>query len=207
GSAAGTRPPGRSLRGGRVRGQERPYFQPFVDRLAARAGGGGQFGGEFERPLVAVDVDHHPAGDEVLGLRERAVGDRRPALAVVADERALRGERLAVDVLAGALQPVGEVLHVLQVGGQLLGRPLVHRHVVDRRGRASVVLEQQVLGHDVLLVAARPIVAVFTAGTEPLAHSRHPPRHFFPRVFRAAPVRTATPRRPRSWTAPSLPAS
>jgi len=58
-----------------------------------------------------------------------------------------------LDELAGALEPSSEVLHVLQVGRKLLRRPLVHRHVVDRCRRAPVVLEQQVLGHHVLLSA------------------------------------------------------
>ena len=105
-----------------------------MDRLAAGARRGGQLAGQLERPLVGVDVDDHPAGDEVLGLGERAVGDRRPALAVVPDQRALRGQRLAVDELAVLLQPLGEVAHELDVGVDLLGRPLVHRHVVDGPG-------------------------------------------------------------------------
>ena len=48
---------------------------------------------------------------------------------------------------------VGEVVHVLDVGRDLLRRPLVHRHVVDAGRGAPVVLEQQVLGHRVLLGA------------------------------------------------------
>ena len=41
-----------------------------------------QLAGQLDRPLVAVDVDRHPTGDQVLGLGERAVGDRWPPLAV-----------------------------------------------------------------------------------------------------------------------------
>ena len=143
----------------------------------------GQLTSQLERPLVAVDVDHHPAGDQVLGLRERTVGDRRPPLAVVADERALRRECLPVDELAGLLEPRGEVAHVLDVGRHLVGRPLVHRHVVDRRRRAPVVLEQQVLGHHVLLRCGTARVAVFTAGTEASAGSRHPRATSSARIF------------------------
>ena len=79
--------------------------------------------GQLEGAVVAVDVDHHPAGDEVLGLGERTVGDRRAALAVVPDERPLGRERLTVDELAGPLEPDREVVHVLDVGRDLLRRP------------------------------------------------------------------------------------
>ena len=58
----------------------------------------------------------------------------------------------AVDELAGALEPGGEVAHELDVGVDLVRRPLVHRDVVDGRRGASVVLEEQVLRHGVLLV-------------------------------------------------------
>ena len=132
--------------------EEGPDLQPLVDRLAAGAGRGRQLAGELDRPLVAVDVDHHPAGDQVLRLGERAVGHRRPPLAVGADPDAVGRQRLPVDELAGALEPGGEVVHELDVRLDLVGRPLVHRDVVHRRRRASVVLEQQVLGHGVLLV-------------------------------------------------------
>ena len=67
--------------------------------LPPASGGCRQLAGERERALVAVDVDHHPAGDQVFGLREGPVGDWWPALPVVPDERALGRERLAVDVL------------------------------------------------------------------------------------------------------------
>jgi hypothetical protein len=50
-----------------------------------------------------LSTDHHPPGDEVLGLRERAVGDRRTSWTVVADEGALNRQRLLVDELAGFL--------------------------------------------------------------------------------------------------------
>src|SRR4051812_44267764 len=41
-------------------------------------------------------------------------------------------------------------MHVLHVGRNLLRRPLVHRHVVERGWRATIMLEQQVFGHYVL---------------------------------------------------------
>src|SRR5437899_2760640 len=72
------------------------------------------------------------------------------------------------------LEPSGEVPHVLHMGRKLLRRTLVHRYVVNRGRRAAVVLEQQVLGHHVLLwCGTRPVVAMFTAETEPRAGSRH----------------------------------
>ena len=57
---------------------------------------------------------------------------------------------LAVDVLSAVFQAVREVLHVLHVRLDLGGGPLVHRHVVDGRRCASVMLEKQVLGHEFL---------------------------------------------------------
>ena len=59
--------------------------------------------------------------------------------------------RLPVDELTAALEPSGEVVHERDVCIDLVGLPLVHRDVVDGRRRASVVLEQQVLRHGVLL--------------------------------------------------------
>src|SRR3981189_1895994 len=59
------------------------------------------------------------------------------------------GEPLTVDELAGPLEPGREVVHVLDVGRDLLRRPLVQGHVVDRSRSAAVVLEQQVLSHRV----------------------------------------------------------
>src|SRR5262249_23353609 len=106
-----------------------------------------QLPGQLEGALVAVDVDHHPAGDEVLGLSERAIGDRRTPLTVIPDPRPLRGQRLTVDELARPLQPGREVAHVLHVHRDLLRRPPVHRHVVNRSRSATVMLEQQVLRH------------------------------------------------------------
>src|SRR4051812_21732632 len=83
-------------------GQERPNLEPLVDGFTTGAGRGRQLAGELDRPLVAVDVDHHPTGDEVLRLRKRTVGDRRPSLAVVADPHAIGRHGLPVDELTGA---------------------------------------------------------------------------------------------------------
>jgi hypothetical protein len=54
--------------------------------------------------------------------------------------------------------------------------PRMWASVAKRYGR--VVLEQQVLGHRVLLGAVRPILAVFTPGTKRRAGSRHPTATF-----------------------------
>jgi len=123
-----------------------------VDRFAAGPRCCRQLTGELDRSLVAVDVDHHPSRDQVLRFGERAVGHRRPPLAVVADPHAVGRQRLSVDELAAALEPSCEVVHEPDVCLDLVGPPLVHRDIVDGRRRASVVLEQQVLGHGVLLV-------------------------------------------------------
>src|SRR5215218_395593 len=99
--------PGAAVRsvGDQGRGaEEGPHLQPLVDRLPAGSGRGRQLSGQLDGAVPGVDVDDHPAGDQVLGLRERTIGDRRPPLAVVADEGAPRRERLAVDELAGALE-------------------------------------------------------------------------------------------------------
>src|SRR3954468_11917556 len=96
----------------------------------------------------------------------------RAPLPGVPDERPLGSEPLAVDELAGPLEPGREVVHVLHVRRDLLRRPLVHGHVVDRGRGAAVVLEQQVLGHrGSLLGAVRPIVVTFTSGTERVTRS------------------------------------
>ena len=83
-------------------GQERPDLEPLVDRLAAGARGGRQLTSELDRSLLAVDVDHEPAGDQVLRLGERPVGHRRAPLAVGADPQAVGRQRLPVDELAAA---------------------------------------------------------------------------------------------------------
>ena len=79
-----------------------------MDRLAAGAGSGRQLAGDLDRAVPGLDVDDHPAGDEVLRLGERAVDDRGAPLAVVKNERAVGRQRLTVDVLAGALEAGGE---------------------------------------------------------------------------------------------------
>src|SRR4029078_524651 len=99
------------LRAGRTYASEGTHLEPFMDRFSTRAGRGGQLAGQLERAVVAVDVDNHPAGDQILGFRERAVGDRRRPFAVVADEGALRRERLIVDVLTGFFEMSGEIPH------------------------------------------------------------------------------------------------
>src|SRR6202012_3265014 len=109
-------------------------------------GGGRQVAGELDRTIPGLDVDDHPARDEVLRLGERTVDDGGAPLAVEADERAVGRQRLAVDVLAAVLEASGEIAHEPDVGVDLLRRPAVHRWKVDGRGRTTaVVLEQQIL--------------------------------------------------------------
>ena len=57
--------------------------------LAAGPGRRRQLAGQLEGPLVAVDVDDHPAGDQVLGLGERAIRHRRTPLAVMPNPHAV----------------------------------------------------------------------------------------------------------------------
>src|SRR5215213_2172982 len=74
-----------SLGDGRRLVHEGPHLEPLVDRLAVGARCGRELTGELDRPLVAVDVDDHPPGDEVLRLRERPVDRGRTAVDVEAD--------------------------------------------------------------------------------------------------------------------------
>ena len=115
--------------------------------FAARTRCGREFAGELDRSFLAVDVDDHPARDQILRLGERAVGHRWLTAAVGTDPHPVRGQRLTVDVLAGSLEPGGEIVHELDVRVDLVRCPLVHRHVVDGVRGASVVLEEQVLRH------------------------------------------------------------
>jgi len=54
---------------------------PFLQPIPSGGRDCGQFPGEFDGAIVVVHIDHHPAGDEVLGSRERSVDYGRPALA------------------------------------------------------------------------------------------------------------------------------
>src|SRR5699024_12587358 len=78
---------------------EGTQLEPLVDRRAVLAGRGRELTGELDRPFGALHVDDHPAGDEVLGLGERPVGDRWPSLPAVAHPEALGCQGLGVDVL------------------------------------------------------------------------------------------------------------
>src|SRR5690606_35074090 len=70
---------------------------PLVQRLAAGTRLGRDVRGELERALARGDVDHEPAGHEVVG---RVAGGHRPDTGpAVAHPRPLGRERLAVDVL------------------------------------------------------------------------------------------------------------
>src|SRR6478735_77137 len=179
---------------------EGAHLEPLVDRPAVLARGQRQLAGELDGTVPAVDVDDVPPGDEVLGLRERAVGGRL-ALLVGPHPGALGREGLRVDVLAVLLQPLAEVVHELHVRVDLLGRPLVHRDVVHGGGRAAVVLEDQVLRHVGAPCQVRPIVAASTPGTKPCGASRHPRHTLFSPVSGALegpPTAPAQVRRARS---------
>src|SRR5205823_2434066 len=79
-------------------------------------------------------------------------------------------ESLGVDEFAPLPQLIGHVPHEGHVGRDLLRRPLVHRDYAARRRLvvATVVLEQQVLGHDVLLGSgAITVAALHNLGRNP----------------------------------------
>src|SRR5205823_6787060 len=82
------------------------------------------------------------------------------------------------DVLAAALEPSCEVTHELDVCVHLRGGPPVHRDIVDGRGRAPVVLEQQVLGHGGSPCVSAAPVGPCAPGTEQAPNSRHRRRPF-----------------------------
>src|SRR5690625_1347368 len=161
----------RSLDRRRLIGPERTQLEPLLNRLAACPGGSRQLSGELEGPLVGVDVDGHPARDQVLEIGGGSGRHRRLARTVGAHERALGGQSLGVDVLSGLLQPVSEFLHVADMGVELLR---VHGRFVGSGGSAPVLLEKQVLGHRSLLRVMRSIMTACTPRTEPLLRSRHP---------------------------------
>src|SRR6185437_12222528 len=139
-------PATRSLGYRRRLGQKRSHLKPLVDRLATDPGSGGEFASQLDCPIPRLDVDDHPACDEVLGLREWSIGHWWAALAVIAHERAVGRQGLSVDELTSLLQAGCEVPHVLDVRIDLLRRPPVHRYHLDSWRRAtSVMLEQQVL--------------------------------------------------------------
>src|SRR4051812_42539211 len=87
----------------------------------------------------------------------RAVGgDGGGIRAAVPHPRARRRECLRVDVLAVLLEQLAHVMLEGHMRLHVLGGPLVDRgHRTVRLRAAAVVLEQQVLGHGVLLVSCR----------------------------------------------------
>src|SRR5699024_5194434 len=52
--------------------------------------------------------------------------------------------------------------------------PLLHWHIVNRCWHSPVVLQQEILGHSVLLARNLSIVDLLTLVTEPFFDSRHP---------------------------------
>src|SRR5262249_2495725 len=78
-----------------------PHLDRHVERTASRAGRRGGLGGDRVGALGAVDVDDPVAGEELLRLRENAVGDRLPVLAgahslrLIRPREALGGDELA----------------------------------------------------------------------------------------------------------------
>ena len=94
------------------------------------------------RPIERLDVDHPVAGEQLLGLGVRAVGDHRRADAVGHHELGLlgSGETLGVDQLARSSELLVQRLLELDVGLDVLGGPLGHRRAVGLD--LSVVLQQ-----------------------------------------------------------------
>ena len=97
-----------------------------------------QPGGDLDRPFGALAVEQEEAGQQFLGLGERAVADERPALADRdAPGQRRVGEGLGDDQLAGRGQLVGEGVVVAEALGLLVvAEPLPdlprHRVAVDQ---------------------------------------------------------------------------
>jgi hypothetical protein len=128
----GFRPLERSLRDGGRLGQERAHLEPLVDRLPTCPRGGRQPPGQLDGALVAVDVDHIPAGDEVLGLGGGAVSDRRATLAVVPDEPPSGASACPSTTSPVPSSRAAKSCMIWHVGRDLLRRPPVHGKVVHR---------------------------------------------------------------------------
>src|SRR5699024_1103139 len=95
--------------------------------------------------------DLHPSSDEILGFWKRTVSDRRLPFTVESHKLSTGIQSLGVDVLSRALQAGGEVIHILHMSFHLRFRPLFHRNVIHRCWRSSVMLQQQIFRHIVLL--------------------------------------------------------
>src|SRR5215203_1598600 len=87
-------------------------------------------GGDLDRPLDGVDFDQAVAGDELLELGVRAVGHDRLTLAVPDHElrRVWRCQPFGADQLTESSELVVEHLLELDVGGDVLWRPVGDRH-------------------------------------------------------------------------------
>src|SRR5262249_61379147 len=60
-------------------GEKGSDLKPLVDRLAAGPGSGGKLPSQLDRAIPRLHVADEPARGEVLGLRERAIGQPRGA--------------------------------------------------------------------------------------------------------------------------------
>src|SRR5215207_3978515 len=87
-------------------------------------------GGDLDRPLNGVDVDQAVASDELLELGVRAVGHDRLTMAVPDHELRRLGRRqpFGADQLTESSELLVEHLLELDVGGDILRRPLGDRH-------------------------------------------------------------------------------
>ena len=101
----------------------------LLDRPAARPGNGRDLAGDLDRPRLGLHVDDLVAGDPLLELLERAVGDHGRRDAVEGHDLRQVGSRedLRLDELAGADELAVERSVVVEVGLDLLGLPLLHR--------------------------------------------------------------------------------
>ncbi len=140
---AGTPPSGRRRR-------SLLHHLPHLDGLlrpdATRAGHRREPRRDLERPLLRLDVHDLVAGEPLLELLERTVGDDRRGHAVRPHD--LRevgpGEHLGRDQLAALDEFAVQRAVVVEMRLDLLGLPVLHRRV---GGTAVEVHRQQIQGH------------------------------------------------------------
>ena len=119
---------------------------------ATRSGHGREPRRDLDRPCLGVDVEDLEAGDPLLELPERTVGDDRRGDPIRGDDlgQVGAGQDLGLDELAGREELAVDRPVVGHVGLDLLGLPFLHRRFLDA---GLEIDDQHVLGHRSLLVS------------------------------------------------------